>query len=209
VPTIEAHIRGGTPGSFKDPRNEHAVTLLLSGRLGDLVPDDLARLTAANNRGAKGLQTLLSELDGIESDVRGAHVDASSHHNLSDDSKQFITDWNASLAASADELHSMRQTLASSRPMFDALNSLVRAVYDAARRRSRAGFDKLRPRVVADMSSLASKIQAGLAAPASDNRASRKLTDLVDNSQGLLGFVKKVNDRYPHGSLAAFKISPS
>ena len=200
IPTIQA--QANLPGNFKDPRNDRAQTLLFQGQLAKLTEQDLVRLAKANRQGARRFATILAKLDGIESDVRTARVDASAHGNLSDGAKRFIAAWNDYLTANAERVHSLRQAFASMRPLFNEFESVLRAAYDTARLRSTASFERINKRVVADVVRRVSRLQRTVKAVAAEAPADRKFADLVNHKQEAQAIVKKVNGRYPHGSLA-------
>lgn len=92
APTLQA--QANLPGSFKDPRNDHATTLLFQGQLAQLTQDDLDRLAQTNREGSKRFEATLVKLDRIAAELQADRVDASAHQGLSDGGKRFVGAWN-------------------------------------------------------------------------------------------------------------------
>lgn len=192
-----------TAGALTSPATEQATAYLTQGRLDKLSVGDLTRIASANRAAATYFPHILATIAGFAASIRRAMVSGSSYRHLSDGSRTFIADWDEYLTTSANSFDAVRRAFIGTGPVFNDLQSMLRAAYDTSALHSAVQFDKVRRSALGDVSRRFTRMQSETASAArSDAAAERKLVSFVNRNQEAQAIVTKVNQRYRNGILA-------
>lgn len=175
------------------------VNVLFTGNYTKLSPGQLAAIVAFGKATERRTQAMMNQLAGLRSALMKDRVPTATTRGLPEDSRQFVTDWNGTLADEIRNISETQRIVGAFGRIWAGSDQLVR---DAAARNT--------PRITQDRSTERSSV----ATLTSDEQRIRSITGtphwkilrhLIDTNAGAQEIYLKLKADYPSGAFAPTK----